>query len=1357
MQILKNIKHASPPLNTVRVLIATLLVLAIPFLVYYLIYVRKQNEYFTERGLRSLSLIGEQVAMKVESAGNILKNGSEKFINPKSIKLKSINPKSINPNSSIDQSQRFSPEKKDSENLETLKIALGNLKDDSPQIIPISIYRTAAGGQPLGSTTVNGISADEGTLWLYLNYETQLSPEATLKQPNPNNRVVVVKAKTNFSELVKPLLTRRENVGDASGAEFQDLLIAEASTGRVFFQLDPTQVTLASLDDLPANDQQKGLEIKELDQSSNVTDIRLAGSAVKLFSEPLEISLRPTATPDGRNIEWIICGLISSESFRAEAWSVSYTLLILCAFITSLLILNWPFIKLVLIGPKDRLRTADIYFLTFSTVVVLALVTSFGLYAYTYQHIGGKLDDQLGLLATEIKANLTGELNNAVSQLTELGNNVCLISALDKSTQYHLKKGECGNQFSRSSETDRNKILRPLLETGSPGYPYFDSVAWLDRTGEQKAKWTIRAATTHYINVNTRAYFQNLRLGDFQELNNEKFVMEPIVSKTTGRNEVEISRFSNDPNWITALETRLISLMQPVLPAGFGYLVIDKNGKVLFHSDEAHHLGENFFKECDDDPALRSAVVNKNSPAFSAKYLGQDYSLLIKSIDGFPEWSLVVFRNKQTLRSAFLELLSSQSLLFFIYSIILMAAFTVFYLINRKNDRREWIWPSPQKTRVYQQSLCLMLLLSIFSVLLFFLVYGQSVVILTTLISFIAIVVFFIHLRSGLDNWMLALKSKAEKYNVWSRGVEYLFPERYRVAYVLNLGMLLVVVAILPSATYFKFAFESEMELFIKHGQFTLASGLEERNRRIKSQYAEIEGANFTSETVREPLVETRIRESWDIYDKFFFGTKHETKSPGQTTCSGGLQANNLLWLTSYLPLSNRTSIERRGLLQNPPTDGICKWEWAPYNNLIFHLDNSAKRDMQWVALSTSVPKWETPGALWWLVLLPIFVSFFAWVNFMVRKVFLLDVERPTSYAVNDILKKTFDHNLFIVLEPPYTEIFTIGKDNVHTIDLQKHAISVGWAKRIDYAHLKAYQAIVVRRFGYKLHVPSTNQQKLHLLEELLKLKKPVIVFSEIEPSLYRFSNGATDERENDQDEADRWAGVISHFAIEYAEGGADEKLAKEVAEKKEALLKQSEDKSEKEKTSKLFDFLETECSSKKDLQQIGLGIAKDEHFTTFTREGLISRIVVQAETYYGDIWNRCSPGEQLTLWHLAQDRLLSHRDPDIERLMRRGLIVRTNDLHLMNESFRQFVKSANQLAVVSKIEEAAKRDSAWNTLKVPLLIVLIAITLFMFATQRDLYTSALAGLTALTSMIPAIFKVLSLFQKDQPRPLSQD
>ena len=47
---------------------------------------------------------------------------------------------------------------------------------------------------------------------------------------------------------------------------------------------------------------------------------------------------------------------------------------------------------------------------------------------------------------------------------------------------------------------------------------------------------------------------------------------------------------------------RLLSLMDPVLPAGYGYAIIANDGKVLFHSDEANHLGENLFQECDEDP-----------------------------------------------------------------------------------------------------------------------------------------------------------------------------------------------------------------------------------------------------------------------------------------------------------------------------------------------------------------------------------------------------------------------------------------------------------------------------------------------------------------------------------------------------------------------------------------------------------------------------------------------------------------------------------------------------------------------------------------------------------------------------------
>jgi hypothetical protein len=170
---------------------------------------------------------------------------------------------------------------------------------------------------------------------------------------------------------------------------------------------------------------------------------------------------------------------------------------------------------------------------------------------------------------------------------------------------------------------------------------------------------------------------------------------------------------------------------------------------------------------------------------------------------------------------------------------------------------------------------------------------------------------------------------------------------------------------------------------------------------------------------------------------------------------------------------------------------------------------------------------------------------------------------------------------------------------------------------------------------------------------------------------------------------------------------------------------------------------------SKLALQNIGRHILLQKSFITLLPGHLLNRILSQARTYYNDLWNSCSVDERLTLYHLAQDRLLSHRDPDIEPLLRRGLIVRGDDVHLINDSFRQFVKSTEQIVSVCEYEEKVQRDSPWNTLKVPLLVILVGITIFLFVTQCDLYTSSLAVLTAVTTIIPAIFKVLSIFQSE--------
>ena len=378
-----------------------------------------------------------------------------------------------------------------------------------------------------------------------------------------------------------------------------------------------------------------------------------------------------------------------------------YTVLIISGFLAALLVFSWPFLKLVLAGPKDRFRPKDVYFLVFSSIVVLAVVTCFGLYAYVYTSVEGEMDDQVKELASEIKTNFNEELTHALQQLDTLSKNGEIIKQLKsedpksktvgqpKPQAKPVQKAHAGKtDIYQQSETNKTDILPDILKSPSTTYKYFDSVAWIDTSGMQKAKWSVKSYTTQYISVSGRGYFDNIRKGRFYELGDHKFWLESVISKNTGRNQVEISMAIPREPWIVSFDMRLLSLMDPVLPAGYGYAIIANDGKVLFHSDEAHHLGENLFQECDENPELLAGLVGHNDKALTVRYLGEDHSFFITPMKGFSDWSLVTFRNKQPLRSVFLELFTSVAILFLIYGLVVMTLFTMFYIFNVVNERR---------------------------------------------------------------------------------------------------------------------------------------------------------------------------------------------------------------------------------------------------------------------------------------------------------------------------------------------------------------------------------------------------------------------------------------------------------------------------------------------------------------------------------------------------------------------------------------------------------------------------------------------------------------------------------------------
>ena len=72
----------SPSRDKLVVFVVTLLLLIVPFAIYYMFYVKNQRTYFTNRNLRALALLSNQVGTKVQNLKDVLQNAGDRFLTP---------------------------------------------------------------------------------------------------------------------------------------------------------------------------------------------------------------------------------------------------------------------------------------------------------------------------------------------------------------------------------------------------------------------------------------------------------------------------------------------------------------------------------------------------------------------------------------------------------------------------------------------------------------------------------------------------------------------------------------------------------------------------------------------------------------------------------------------------------------------------------------------------------------------------------------------------------------------------------------------------------------------------------------------------------------------------------------------------------------------------------------------------------------------------------------------------------------------------------------------------------------------------------------------------------------------------
>lgn len=1441
---------ASARMKRLSIIGFTMILVIVPFCLYYLFFVESQNEYFTNRNFRVLAGIGSQMKSKIDNLGtsliNAVKNAQQEKKEIGSIRAPKPEKKDEKKDEKKSEQEgekkaaTKTPKQPDKPAADKLKSSIAlidhsgtSLKYDAgpwsqqttrqPQAANAqrqdsnqsrtrldpsrsSSNSNSAPSRPPSTTTANtnransnsrpvpitagndsrthrrvpapsprqpsqaigpeptvtlSVKAEQGSFALNLEYRGG-------KTAGPTNLV----AKSEINKLFDPFVARYviDERNQTQDPLFDEVLVAEQQDGRVIFEHGQSGLSIVSLDSL-RNDKGGKLELDLANQSSSLVDVQLAGAAYKLFVQPVRLTLSADGDDKDQGVRWVVCGLTRTDHFRDRTFAVSYTLLIIFMFLALLAALSWPLLKLRLMGPKDRLRRGDFALTVFSALLGTALLAFLLVDVYTYVSLEKTLDAQLKSLAGGIRSNFHDELGSVLTQLWRFNKQVTKLATRERagaladlhaSTLPEVPKTKIDAK--KVSEFKAN-LLTGMLDWKTAPYPYFNSVTWADAVGLQRIKWTTRPETTAFVDVSERTYFTKARDGDLWKLSqggrNFEYAFELVNSKNTGENVAIISTRVPESRWVSSMDTRLASLMGTVLPSGHGYAVINNAGDVLFHSNEVNNLEEQFFEECDNDRLLRAAVLARASEFINAQYLGKGHRLFVSPMPGTP-WMLVVFRDKQMVRTINLELLTLSLVMYLVFAIVALLVISAVYL-PRRGERIRRLWPNERNAGLYDRLIVMNAVLIVVFLIVAWRVTNEAVLVICCfLIPLLSIVLGAVVLKDATVGHDRSEFAAPSRLGLLSR-------LRYRKGYAAALVGSLILMSVIPAIGFFQIGRNFEMRLMVKHGQVSLARELESREAHIDSQYASINvGSN---EATKTEFLNTRLdpepqRSNWDVYDWFFFTTFHRGPEVDASKFDPERPGKLNSVLKQLRPLYNQTCVESQELARSRSADGLWSWGQNAQGQFRMQKGKDGRSGEVSLALVSSIPAFERPNTFgkWVLVILCLggmCSLVYQLVQFVTRHFFFLDKDPPRAMLSG--VKSLLTANNVALLRPPMANGNGWEPENAHPIDLSQVSAWHGWAHTVTSKLPAAGKTIVLDHFEQDMDDPVANGEKLRAIEKFLSHSRRVVVVSTVDPLRFSISaasgnpetesNGAGDEKSPKSDPgaetktparkktgaseseqaAVRWSMAFSTFVTVYTPDNAEDEFVKSNTSFLRIM-----------RANRPWRYLERIGRELK-----GSSTHNGNGLDRAAREEQINEVVDQARAYHQALWATCSQDERCALIHLALDGLISSKNTDLRRLMKRGLVVLDPGLRLMDESFRRFVISAAHGEDIDAWRQAD--GSNWELLKAPLLLILLSVSLFLFVTQKEIYDSSVSFVSALTAGLAALFKLLGMFQKKSP------
>lgn len=458
-----------------------------------------------------------------------------------------------------------------------------------------------------------------------------------------------------------------------------------------------------------------------LQAASSRSTLRLGGARQQLYLQPL-------ALENGHQIDLVVGGAVPSDALIRQALAIDTYFLAGLVCLGLLAVLGYPFVKLASLDWHERFRLRDIVALHLSTAALLALGAFVVLGADGYLRWRGVADRGLEDLAASLERSLLDELEAVRDRVAAYDGALAEYGLSDRRVAHHrtcLEKIDMVTSwFTPPVSAGDVSGLRAGVQ--APSDLRIDQVTWIKPTGMQAWKVTVDKGSGR-IDVSKRSYFRAVRDGHLFVVRQRgrPFFVGPDRSITDGRFYTFVAMPSALPADFCApavgapgggtvvASVRLLSLDRVPLPAGYGFAILSREGRVLFHSDPRLALRENFFDELSAGATIKAQMYAGGSDEVSSRYRERPHRVRIQPLniqrmgDGSPAgFYLSTFRDTSVEQSAvarvFIAGLAGPMALVVLLVALAMAAMS---LVARWIDGQwhAWLWPHEALTPTYRR------------------------------------------------------------------------------------------------------------------------------------------------------------------------------------------------------------------------------------------------------------------------------------------------------------------------------------------------------------------------------------------------------------------------------------------------------------------------------------------------------------------------------------------------------------------------------------------------------------------------------------------------------------------------------